>query len=123
MSERHDTPEGLPAYAGPDLVVPELAGRLALEDAPRPGLVGPCWLVVRGRTSRNGYGRLRCGGREVQAHREAYRRVAGPVPPGLVLDHLCRRRPCCSPWHLEPVTPAENTRRGEAVLFRRRDET
>lgn len=30
------------------------------------------------------------------------------------LDHLCRNPACCNPSHLEPVTPKENTRRGNA---------
>lgn len=48
------------------------------------------------------------------AHRLAYESVHGPVPDGLVLDHLCRNRGCCNPAHLEPVTSGENTRRGYA---------
>jgi hypothetical protein len=31
---------------------------------------------------------------------------------GLDLDHLCRVRHCVNPAHLEPVTRAENLRRG-----------
>lgn len=34
------------------------------------------------------------------------------MPEGLELDHLCRVRCCCNPSHLEPVTRAENIRRG-----------
>lgn len=72
-----------------------------------------CWLW-RGQISRSkeqgsgGYGRFSCGGRNVSAHRYAY----GPVPAGLVLDHLCRVRHCVNPAHMEPVTNTENVRRG-----------
>lgn len=35
------------------------------------------------------------------------------IPPSFYhLDHLCQRKSCCYPRHLEPVRPAENTRRG-----------
>jgi hypothetical protein len=43
-------------------------------------------------------------------HRVAYEAVYGPIRPGFVLDHLCRRRSCCNPTYLEPVTTAENNR-------------
>lgn len=45
-------------------------------------------------------------------HREMYRAFRGEIPEGLVLDHLCRNRPCINPDHLEPVTLNENKRRG-----------
>ena len=46
------------------------------------------------------------------AHRFAYELTVGPIPEGLVLDHLCLNRTCCNPEHLDPVTQAENYRRG-----------
>ncbi len=36
----------------------------------------------------------------------------GPIPPGLLLDHLCRVTCCVNPDHLEPVTCKVNLNRG-----------
>lgn len=40
---------------------------------------------------------------QYQAHRVAYERIVGPIPDGLTLDHLCGRKNCVRPEHLEPV--------------------
>jgi hypothetical protein len=79
-----------------------------------------CWLWDGRRFSRNGYGRVWHDGKERQAHRVTYELLVGPIPQGLILDHLpkCRVRCCVNPDHLEPVTHRTNTLRGEAVLFR-----
>lgn len=69
------------------------------------------WL---GPLATNGYARMRAAGEPMQAHRVAYILAYGPIPDGLVLDHLCRVRHCVAPDHLEAVTNAENIRRGEA---------
>jgi hypothetical protein len=71
-----------------------------------------CWLWTG--TVNNTYGRARIDGRARYTHRYAYEMLVGPIPDGLVLDHLCRVRLCCNPAHLEPVTDRENVARGEA---------
>lgn len=79
-----------------------------------------CWPWI-GTRDRDGYGHLDRPGRgtgNVLAHRYSYESFIGPIPDGLDLDHLCRTPSCVNPWHLEPVTRAENTRRGTAIAVR-----
>jgi hypothetical protein len=45
-------------------------------------------------------------------HREMYQAERGPIPDGLVVDHLCCNPICVNVEHMELVTPEENSRRG-----------
>ena len=86
---------------------------------PRVARGGPdeCWLWL-GATD-EGYGRFSISPSvRVRSHRFAYERLVGPIPDGLVLDHLCRRRVCANPAHLEPVTHRENILRGTGMAAR-----
>jgi hypothetical protein len=103
----------------------------------RPEL-GPCWLWTAS-VFEAGYGQFVISHhprRSVTAHNFAYRQLVGEIPVGLELDHLChhpdsgcgggvtcRHRRCCNPSHLEPVTNAENVRRGMNPSSRNRRKT
>jgi len=69
-----------------------------------------CWVWQAG-VDGCGYGMFSVT-RTVRAHRWAYEHLVGPIPEGLVLDHLCRNTRCVNPAHLEPVTNDENLFRG-----------
>ena len=79
---------------------------------------GDC-LVYSGAILRNGYGYM---GWNVQGksynsltHRVVYEATYGPIPDGLVIDHLCRNRACQNIQHLEAVTQKVNVNRGVNV--------
>ena len=77
----------------------------------RSGYETPCflWQLAKGSDA---YGRVRVGNGMALAHRVYYEQRCGPVPDGTELDHLCGVRACVNPDHLEPVSHAENCRRG-----------
>lgn len=75
------------------------------------GYKTPCW-IWQPKARNNGYAPTYHEGKNQPAHRVYYEQRYGPIPKGLVLDHLCRVRDCVNPAHLEPVTQAENSRRG-----------
>jgi hypothetical protein len=76
-----------------------------------------CWLwkaaISGGRrgAKERGYGYFGITSKNiVRAHRWSYEQAYGPIPRGLVLDHLCRVARCVRPEHLRAVTQAENIR-------------
>ena len=70
-----------------------------------------CWEWT-GRKNAGGYGMICWNKRETPAHRVVYEQEVGPIPAGLVIDHLCRVRHCMNPAHMEIVTIGQNTLRG-----------
>lgn len=88
-----------------------------------------CWLWL-GAVNEHQYG-VRClpAGKKTKAHRISYEMAKGPIPDGLVIDHLCRMKCCVNPDHLEAVTQSINVTRSnlartypvsELSLFERR---
>lgn len=74
----------------------------------------PCWIWTRAK-NKGGYGQIwvkHPRPRLRSTHIVFYERKYGPVPEGMELDHLCEVKSCCNPDHVEPVTHAENVRRG-----------
>lgn len=84
-----------------------------------------CWEWI-GPKTKAGYSQFCIGKERFYGHRVSYEEFIGPIPDGLQIDHLCRNPSCINPWHLEPVTGAENVRRGmagEAARIRCRAQT
>ena len=66
-----------------------------------------CWLWPHGKNSK-GYGRAKIGGVCVPVHRHSYAYHVGPIPTGLLIDHVCHTKACYNPYHLRPVTNKQN---------------
>lgn len=110
-----------PTY--PDRVVARVLATLD-----RSGGPDACWPWT-GYINPQGYGELGWGeaGRKTTStvHSVVYRTQVGPVPDGLVIDHVCHNvdfscaggdtcihRRCANPAHLEAVTSLVNIQRG-----------
>lgn len=90
-----------------------LAGRQNATQGPAQALAlrskseGDC-RIWTGSDTGNGYGVVRIAGRLVLAHRASYELANGPIPEGMVIDHLCHSRGCIEPKHLRAVTQKQN---------------
>lgn len=62
------------------------------------------------------YGMFWLDGKTHGAHRLAWKHLVGPIEGRLVVDHLCRNKPCCNPNHFELVTTRVNVQRGFTPL-------
>lgn len=66
-----------------------------------------CLLWKWGKT-KNGYGAIRDGGRLFYAHRFYFEALVGVIRRDKVINHLCGRKACVNPRHLEVCDQAEN---------------
>jgi len=66
-----------------------------------------CWEWT-GSGTLNGYGQISVDDRKWYVHRLAWTLLRGPIPRGMVIDHLCRNHACFNPDHLRVVTQREN---------------
>jgi len=72
-----------------------------------------CWLWT-GAIMPNGYANFHVNRKSRLAHRYFYEFYnSTKIPPGKQIDHLCKRRHCVNPHHLQAVTSRENNRRSD----------
>lgn len=76
-----------------------------------------CW-IWEGALHVHGYGKIFVDGVLKAAHRIGWEIYRGAIPEGRVLDHLCRRKNCVNPDHLDPVTVGENSKRRNYEVWR-----
>ena len=90
---------------------------IAIEDR---GYETPCWIWQRSKHYL-GYGNVHRVDQSKYAHVVYYTAKYGPVPDGLVLDHLCEQKDCVNPDHLEAITQTENIRRCRHTILTWKD--
>jgi len=84
------------------------------------GLLGDlatgCWVWQRAQVS--GYGVVTEGSRLLRVHRVVYEWLVGPIPPGMVLHHLCGTKACARPNHLAPLSRAAHALADNPLILR-----
>lgn len=57
---------------------------------------------------KNGYARIKVGGKDWYAHRMVYEMYVGEIPSGMTIHHTCANSICVNVNHLQMVTQSEN---------------
>lgn len=104
---RHGDPHKVHAYMDP-----------AEGFAARTSREGDC-LVWSGYLDDDGYGVLYSSpGVKQGAHRYAWEKANGPIPAGLMVDHMCFNHACVEPKHLRLATNKQNLENREGAQAR-----
>ena len=80
-----------------------------------------CW-IWRGSVAGR-YGLFFLNGRQMMAHRASYLLFIGPIPEGLQLGHICRKKRCVNPHHLKLETTRDSLLRGKTIAARNASKT
>ena len=76
-----------------------------------------CWLWTA--TKIKGYGSFQLSTtprrQHAYAHRLAYEWLVGPIPQGMVIDHICHNPACVNPDHLRATTHKQNIENREGA--------
>jgi len=82
----------------------------------------PCWDATT-YAMPNRYRRFTIKGKHQYAHRVMYALFVGELIHPLEIDHLCRRRECCNPCHLEQITKLDNILRSDSITAQQKRQT
>lgn len=107
MAWRREHPELINRYGPRDESL-----RSKLDRNIEVNLENGCWDKI-GWTTGFGYGQIWWHGKFEYMHLQRYELDVAPIPDGFVVDHLCERKQCSNPYHLEHVPHRINTLRGE----------
>ena len=76
-------------------------------------------ILTQNKVQKTGYTFVGHKGKTIGSHRLSWELANGPVPEGLVVDHLCSNRACVAPDHLRVITQRENIMAGRHSIDNR----